>query len=293
MLGFVELSELNRSNQNLFLGSLSEFALNNSGIITKPHRINYFQILLSNSESGHVLIDSAKYELKKNSIYAVSKGQVVKYNFTGKPQGYVILFSEEFINQNSDDMDWINTKSIFSYDETKTALLLHDSVFSELTGLYEKLESEMSNRSNISGNKILINLLITFLLVAERNLSIERNSPKTNNSCLSQIHKFKCSLESNYKDIRSVNFYADLMNITPKKLNKIIFNTLGKPAKKVIEERVILESKRLLVHSDYSVKEIGSSLGFSDPANFNKFFKKYSGFTPLNFRSMQNADLHN
>ena len=46
----------------------------------------------------------------------------------------------------------------------------------------------------------------------------------------------------------------------------------------------MLEAKRILAHTTESVKEIGYDLGFDEPTNFIKYFKKHSKFTPTEFR---------
>ena len=59
---------------------------------------------------------------------------------------------------------------------------------------------------------------------------------------------------------------------------------LNKNAKDFVDERVILEIKRLLIHTHLSVKEIAEATGFDEPTNLIKFFKRYTGQTPLSFR---------
>jgi len=59
---------------------------------------------------------------------------------------------------------------------------------------------------------------------------------------------------------------------------------LGKLPKEIINDRVLLEAKRLLVHTNLSIKVIGQDLGFDDPAYFVRYFKKNTEMTPLEFR---------
>ena len=69
-----------------------------------------------------------------------------------------------------------------------------------------------------------------------------------------------------------------------KALNRAVKQSVGKSAKVYIDDRVILEAKRLLSYGDSSVKEIAYTLGFSDDSNFYKFFFKHTSLTPLAFR---------
>jgi len=75
------------------------------------------------------------------------------------------------------------------------------------------------------------------------------------------------------------------MSVSERKLNKSTQFVLGKSPKEIIDERVILEAKRLLAHTANSIKEVGFELGFDEPTNFIKFFKKHVEKTPIEFRS--------
>ncbi|WP_459640649.1 helix-turn-helix domain-containing protein [Flavobacterium sp. CGRL2] len=59
---------------------------------------------------------------------------------------------------------------------------------------------------------------------------------------------------------------------------------LGKTPKEIIDDRVMLEAKRLLAHTNENVKEISYELGFEEPTNFIKYFRKHSNSTPVEFR---------
>ncbi|MEN9701160.1 MAG: hypothetical protein RIR55_475, partial [Bacteroidota bacterium] len=76
-----------------------------------------------------------------------------------------------------------------------------------------------------------------------------------------------------------------MMAVSEKKLNKSTLKVLGKSPKVLIDERVVLEAKRLLAHTTSSIKEIGFELGFDEPTNFIKYFRKHVASTPIDFRS--------
>jgi AraC-like DNA-binding protein len=75
-----------------------------------------------------------------------------------------------------------------------------------------------------------------------------------------------------------------MLYITPNHLNALSNSVLGKPAGELIRERVVLEAKRLLVNSDYTVTQIADTLHFEDNAYFTRFFKKYTSMSPEVFR---------
>jgi AraC family transcriptional regulator, transcriptional activator of pobA len=95
---------------------------------------------------------------------------------------------------------------------------------------------------------------------------------------------FKNLLDDQFRKLKTVSGYAGQMAVSEKRLTQATSTTVGKTPKELIDERVLLEIKRLLVHTSLSIKEIGYELGFEEPTNFIKYFKKHEGKTPIEFR---------
>lgn len=95
---------------------------------------------------------------------------------------------------------------------------------------------------------------------------------------------FKELLERNYIIEKRPSAYAEKLNISTPYLNECVKNATGYPVSHHLQQRVILEAKRLLVHSDRSVKEIASDLGYDDYPYFSRLFTKVAGMTALAFR---------
>ncbi|MNW07779.1 Virulence regulon transcriptional activator VirF [compost metagenome] len=74
------------------------------------------------------------------------------------------------------------------------------------------------------------------------------------------------------------------MNISERTLQKAVLQVLGKSPKELINEQMVLESKRLLVYGAMSVKEVSYELGFKEPSHFTKFFKARTGVFPTEFK---------
>jgi AraC-like DNA-binding protein len=99
-----------------------------------------------------------------------------------------------------------------------------------------------------------------------------------------RVYEFLMLLESNYLTVRNTDFYAGKLGISSKRLNQILKDKLDKTGMQLIHDRIILESKRLIIHSESTIKEIAYDLGFSDRPYFSRFFKKQTGQTPDEFQ---------
>lgn len=105
---------------------------------------------------------------------------------------------------------------------------------------------------------------------------------------LNRISKFREEfnelVEQNYRTHHEASFYAKSLKVTTKALTAKVNRAMGKSVRDLVQERCILESKRLLAYSDLSVSEISEELGFADPNYFTRFFKLKTKINPGKFR---------
>ena len=91
-------------------------------------------------------------------------------------------------------------------------------------------------------------------------------------------------IENHVSSEKQVKYYAESLNLTTFQLNSILKSTLGKTCLQLLNEQLILESKRNLLATTKQIKEIALALGHEDPSYFSRFFKKHTGYTPEDFR---------
>jgi AraC-like DNA-binding protein len=123
-----------------------------------------------------------------------------------------------------------------------------------------------------------------FLLSAEREKRKQGFTELKKGADLDHTLLFRDLLEINYAKLKTVNDYAQLICISEKRLGQATAKVLGKLPKEIINDRILLEAKRLLGYTNLSIKEIGQNLGFEDPAYFIRYFKKNTRATPVEFR---------
>lgn len=101
------------------------------------------------------------------------------------------------------------------------------------------------------------------------------------------VREFNFLVEENFKTKHSVAEYADLLFKSPKTLSNIFAKMGAKTPLRYIHDRKLLESRRLLIYTDFTVKEIAYDLGFTDIQSFSRFFKKYEGLSPTEYKEKQ------
>jgi AraC-like DNA-binding protein len=132
-------------------------------------------------------------------------------------------------------------------------------------------------------NDLMRALLLQLLIHIVRNIETAPTDHVSKHD-LTVLRNYQKLIEQHYRSLRLPKDYADLMYITPNHLNAICNATTGKAAGELIRDRVLLEAKRMLVNAEYSIAEVGYELDFQDNAYFSRFFKKYTGVTPEEFR---------
>ena len=125
-------------------------------------------------------------------------------------------------------------------------------------------------------------------------LELERMNLATTNYCNvpNLIRQYKDMINRNFVIERQVQYYAAQLGITPNYLNILVKKHLGKSALGLINERVILEVKRLLLYPHYTISEVAYRLGFNELSYFSRFFKRNTGITPHAFRELMNKMYH-
>ena len=131
----------------------------------------------------------------------------------------------------------------------------------------------------------LLRYQLCALILRLRLLNASQHGDATSpTSAQRRFERFKTLLEANYLKWHMIDPYAEALGCTQKSLNRATQGAMGRNAKDLIAHRLILESKRLLVHTDQAVYQIAEGLGFDEPTNFSKFFRRYAKQSPGQFR---------
>ncbi|MEP7320993.1 MAG: helix-turn-helix transcriptional regulator [Saprospiraceae bacterium] len=255
-----------------------------SQIMTTPHRTGFYHILWFQKGSATHLVDFKPVKIKPNTILFLNKDTVQRFDNKGGFDGKAILFTDSFFCKTESDNRFLRSSILFN-DLFSISQIQMDKTASLFSDLFQMMEKELEHEKDISQSDILKNLLHNFLLLSERERRKQNFTEIKKGADLDYLLHFKDLLETNYHSLKQVNAYSKKINVTEKRLNQATSNVLGKSPKQMIDDRVMLEAKRLLAHTHENVKEIGFTLGFDEPTNFIKYFRKHSNSTPIEFRA--------
>ena len=154
----------------------------------------------------------------------------------------------------------------------------------ELNKLLNEKSKKVTTSSSALDSKKIIRSLLHILITLLHRYKAQGYDKLQLSAYLKEFMRFQDLIEKDYFKTKKVLDYANKLGFSTKKLNTIVKFIANKPAKDFIDETVIVKIKRLLLHSNFSVKEIAFKVGFNDPANLYKYFKKNANSTPDAFR---------
>lgn len=251
--------------------------------LTTTHRTGFYHIIWFQEGSPTHLIDFNPIKIKPNTLIFLNKDTVHRFDDKSKFGGKAILFTDSFFCRTETDTKFLRNSILFNdlFSVSQIQVQKQSKIFADLL---QQMTDELQNIKDNSQADILQNLLHNFLLQAERKRRKQNFTEIKKGADLDYVMLFKDLLETDYKSQKQVNYYAREIIITEKRLNQATTKVLGKTPKEIIDDRIMLEAKIILAHTTESVKEIGYDLGFEEPTNFIKYFKKHSKFTPTEFR---------
>lgn len=245
-----------------------------------PHQLKFYSLIFFTEGSGRHFIDFNWYPVQQNSLVYLAKEQVNAFEFSEKLKGFCIVFTEEyfvecFSNLSNDFVFRLFNPQLFSP-------ILQIPKTSDFENYFNLLQKEYNNSKSFN-HKTIIDSLFAILISKAENLKQNQTFHIKDSSKIKFFQKFTSLIEKNLAKSRSADFYAGELSITYKHLNTICKELINKTAKNVIDDYVILQAKRSLINSTIKSSELAYKLGFEDPTNFTKYFKKHTGLTPNSF----------
>lgn len=243
--------------------------------LNDPGRKDFFEIVwLKNEDALHALKDT-DLDAKGDWIYLIPPYRVHQLNKAGK-NGELISFKRDMLEEEDKEF-LLDLFKIFNVQGEFSCLRLNEAAAAELSGIFSLLEKEYEKNSMTMVKALLKVFLLKLIQVKEHDFTSQDIHQK-------RVYEFLMLLESNYQQVRNTDFYAGKLGISSKRLNQILKEKLDKTGMQLIHDRIILEAKRSIIHSEVTIKEIAYELGFSDRPYFSRFFKKQTGQTPEEFQ---------
>ncbi|MEC3879450.1 helix-turn-helix domain-containing protein [Parapedobacter sp. 10938] len=243
----------------------------------------YYQIILLSSPAEFV-VDFTVYENTSTSLLFLSPYQHLSWKSASSTSATRVLFHGDFYCIEFHKEEVACNGLLFNNIYLQPVVPVDESVYQEVELIVQKMQVEGTANSTFSESviKAYLQLILALASKAKKQLI---DSVSLSDSAQGAAGKlFQQLLEDHFTVEHAIHFYAEKLNLSPSAFSKRVKQQLGKAPSSLIQERVILESKKQLHLTYLSVKEIATQLGFGDEHYFSRYFKKHVGISPSKFR---------
>lgn len=257
--------------------------------IRMTHRYAFHTLVCVTQGNCTQMVDFKSITCEPGSLLVVRAGQAHNYGQDEGWDGWNVLFRPEFALPASTPPHDLRLAP--DLERLPEHMILSSVALQKVTGLIEQMrEDTLINASKEDVHALLRHQLYA-LLTRLRLLQGRQQAEGSLVSPASQrFRRFQQLVEERFSQWHQVPDYASQLGYTEKSLARAVTASMGMSAKAFIAARIVLEAKRLLVHTDLAIATIAERLGFDEATNFSKFFKRDVGCTPIEFRRRQGAE---
>lgn len=237
------------------------------------YQYDFYQIYwFTETINQHHEIDFISYPIEPNQIWIIYPGQV-HYIEATSIVGYCLAINKNYFHR----ILYKYAKQSSFIGNTHLKFKVTPSMGKLLEHLHILIEMEFTTLKRPIMLEKYLQLYIIHIqdlpLIAEKHISIDN-----------RIHTLLELIEEYYITERKNEFYAQRVALSTKRMNEILLSSIGKTLKQQLQDRLLLEAKRLVGYSDDTIQSIAYKLHFSEVSYFNRFFKKQTQQTPMQFR---------
>lgn len=260
----------NPSGVGMELYRMPEFFQQLKGVETDTmHLHGFYEIIWFQKGSGTHYVDFNQYAIAPGTIIFISPGQIHSFDTKHDQEGYVLKICAELFD------DFVSLSCVTVQDKDSAALEM----------LIGAMQEELKKEDSLGHREALHALVKLFVIMVRRSYAgMNPSAPNPHKVSYKAFLNFRKLIEENYCRLHTVKDYAALLNVSSKTLTLYVNECSKYSPLELINNRIILEAKRLLRYSVLSVKEIAFRLGFEDPSYFAKFFKRLVKQSPADYR---------
>lgn len=241
-----------------------------------PQRLDFDLLIRIEAGSTTHTVDFTGYPLELGDLVWVRAGQVQQWGRIDDIEGPVFLFTPSAIDTGTWEL--IRSAGVVTPNHwTAVAGTPAGAALDAALATASTVESSSVDLRDAGLSRVLAAALLLLVMAGQEGSG---HRPPTRQAFV----WFRDELEASFRTRHKVAEYAARLGYSTRTLNRLARENTGLSAKQLIDERVVLEAKRLLAHGPDSVAGIAGRLGFDDPSNFSKYFQQRTGTTPAVFR---------
>lgn len=250
----------------------------------KDRKDKLLTVAWNRGETQKIAIDGIEYAFPKNTIVCLMVNQ--SFHFSETENIVAWQFNRDFYCIVDHDKEVSCVGFLFYGSSQLMFVALNEKDAVKIDLLLKVFLDEFETADDIQED--MLRMLVKRLIIIVTRLAKQQfiDDKKLADQKLDIIRHYNLLVENHFKKQHTVKFYADQLNRSPKTLSNLFAIYNHKSPLSVIQERVFVEAKRLLIYTAKSSREIAYELGFEDPTHFSNFFKRMASIPPSEFRKV-------
>lgn len=251
-----------------------------------PIRLKASSLILVLSGEMDIEVNYLQHILKKNATMQLFADDIIQnVSYSSDFKGYLIVFSSGFRAEIMSLTSGVRLQKAGQLKRAYPIQELGEGEFLRLEGHVKRIISYIADKSHLYRAAIIKNEVMNLFFNLDNSRWKQHGDGEFHlNQGELLRERFWEMLVEKCKEHREVGYYARELCVTPDYLSRIIREYDGQSAIKWINNAVITEAKFLLRQSGKTVNQIAMELNFPDQSTFGKFFKRYAGISPVDFR---------
>jgi AraC-like DNA-binding protein len=274
----MKLSYSSFKDEDLFI--LTDFRCDHSQELFSKQGL--YKVLWNRDKPVDVKVDDYRLSLYKDEVIFCTPLNVIDVPLDNSGVVAFVFNKQFFCIQTHDEQVSCNGFLFFGSAQPQVIKLCEKDL-EQFELMHKMFIGDLSFKDELQG-EMLRSVLKRLLIVSTRLLKNALPDASLGKSQMDLIREYNLLVEKHFKEFHKVKEYAKLLFKSPKTLSNLFTKHINKSPLNVINERIILEAKRLLLYSNLTNDEIGTELGYKDASHFSKFFKKHTGINPSVFK---------
>ncbi|GGA91863.1 transcriptional regulator [Puia dinghuensis] len=251
------------------------------GVLLGSHRDDHYLFFLGLTGMGSVMVDFEEFTLEANTLFYILPGQMHSYRGSdAAATGWFMALDPGLV---PDSFRAVLENPLLSIKP----VAVMPAELEPMLQCLELMDTLQRRLDPCYSRQAVYHMLSAFTAmftdVYARQQCIPADKVSRSQTIMLEFRKL---LSVEYKQLKSAGEYAAALHLSLSYLNEAVKDTTGFTVSYWIQQQIVLEAKRLLYYSQYSVKEIAHRLGYEDHTYFSRLFKKTVGRTPLEFRGL-------
>lgn len=252
-------------------------------------RVDFHCLLYVTAGSYVHIVDFELLDCRRGSVIVLQPGQVHHFGDLSRCDGWMLIFRSEVLPSRSAGTARVSEiEAMKQLEELPGKRLLPAAAQPAVAEAFERMASDSRRPAARAVNELLRRQLEALVIRLQIDTSPSSEAP-VEPALLQRFRRYRALVEREFERWHSVSLYAQELGCSKKSLSRAAHAVSDCGAKAILTNRIVLEAKRLLAHSLLPVASIGYEIGFSEPSNFVKFFRRETGLTPGAFREQMRA----